>query len=49
MLEMQLRVYEGTKSLDEIPEQQRDRQVDIQAGKLSLQEPPDRDRRGQDT
>lgn len=38
MLEMQLKVYQSTKTLDEIPSQRRNRQVDIRAGKLSLDE-----------
>ena len=38
MLEMQLRVYENTKRVDKIPAGQRGREIDIQAGKLSLEE-----------
>ena len=38
MLEAQLKVYESTKRLDEIPADRRTREVDIQAGKLSFDE-----------
>jgi hypothetical protein len=38
MLQMQLEVYERTKQLDQTPLAQRGREVDIEAGKLSLQE-----------
>ncbi|MFV1965446.1 MAG: hypothetical protein ACC628_08495 [Pirellulaceae bacterium] len=38
MLEIQLRVYQSTQRLDKIPAEQRGREVDIQAGKLSFEE-----------
>lgn len=38
MLEGQLKIYESTKRLDKIPGEQRTRDVDIQAGKLGLDE-----------
>ncbi|HEU0069070.1 MAG TPA: hypothetical protein VFQ26_07425, partial [Nitrospiraceae bacterium] len=38
MLEKQLEIYESTKRLDKIPETDRGRQVDIQAGKLGFEE-----------
>ncbi len=38
MLEMQLLVYEGTLRLDNIPEDQRDRNDEIEAGRLSRKE-----------
>jgi hypothetical protein len=36
MLEMQVRIHEATKKLDEIPAEKRGREVDIQANKLSF-------------
>jgi hypothetical protein len=36
MLEMELKIYEGTMRLDKIPSDQRGREVDIQANKLSF-------------
>jgi hypothetical protein len=38
MLQMQLEVYEGTMGLDRIPEDERDRDTEIEAGKLSRRE-----------
>ncbi len=38
MLQMQIEVYEGTIGLDRIPEDERDRDVEIEAGKLSRRE-----------
>ena len=38
MLEMQIRIYEATKKLDEIPQEKREREVDIQANRLSFDE-----------
>lgn len=38
MLKEQIKVYEGTLRLGQIPADKRDRQVDISAGKLSFQE-----------
>ena len=38
MLEMQVRIYEATKKLDEIPQEKREREVDIQASRLSFDE-----------
>ena len=38
MLELQLEVYESTRRLGQIPEEQRGREVDVQAGKLSFDE-----------
>jgi murein DD-endopeptidase MepM/ murein hydrolase activator NlpD len=38
MLEAQIAVYEGTKRLDKVPEQQRDRDDEIEAGRLSRKE-----------
>jgi hypothetical protein len=38
MLESQLKVYESTKRLDKIPAAQRNRDIDIQAGKLGFEE-----------
>lgn len=38
MLEMQTRIYEATKKLDEIPIEKREREVDIQASRLSFDE-----------
>ena len=38
MLQMQLEVYEGTMGLDRIPEDERDRDTEIEAGKLSRHE-----------
>jgi hypothetical protein len=38
MLEAQIEVYEGTKRLDKVPEAQRDRDDEIEAGRLSAKE-----------
>ena len=38
MLERELRVYEGTKKLNRIPAAQRGNEVDIQAGKVSIEQ-----------
>ena len=38
MLEMQLKVYDDSRRLSQIPLNKRNSQVDIQAGKLSVQE-----------
>ena len=38
MLKMQLKVYEKTRVLSQIPKDRRDRQVDVRAGKLSFEE-----------
>ena len=38
MLDTQLRIYESTKRLDKIPAEQRTRELDIQASKLSFDE-----------
>ncbi|MEX0977877.1 MAG: hypothetical protein WDZ48_03445 [Pirellulales bacterium] len=38
MLEAQIEVYEGTKRLDKVPQQQRDRDDEIEAGRLSRKE-----------
>jgi hypothetical protein len=38
MLQMQVEVYEGTIGLDRIPDDERDRDVEIEAGKLSRRE-----------
>jgi len=38
MLEMQIEVYEGTIGLDRTAEDERDRDLEIEAGKLSRRE-----------
>ena len=38
MLEAQIEVYEGTKRVDRVPRDQRDRDSDIEAGRLSRKE-----------